>query len=292
MSQTIELSHGTLRYRDTGTGPVVVFVHGFLLNSNTWRHVIPTVAAAGYRCLAPDLPVGGHTLPMPDADLTVAGVASILEEFLERLDLREVTLVANDSGGAITQVLLVRRPERVARAVLAGVDCYEYFPPPILRWAPLFAALPGSTRMLTEAMRVRALHRLPFTFGRITERPIPRDVMDGYLTPSRTSAAIRADARRFLRDASPQRTLDAARLLHTLTIPVLIVWGSRDRMIPVAFAQRLATDIPHATLHLIDDAQMLIQEDQPHALAARIVEFLHDTAAALESSAAAVPNPS
>ncbi|MGW4244389.1 alpha/beta fold hydrolase [Nocardia sp. NPDC004722] len=303
LTRTVELGYGTLRYRDTGTGPVVVFIHGFLVNSHTWRDVIPPVAAAGYRCLAPDLPLGGHSLPMPDADLTVGGVASLLEEFLERLDLHAVTLVANDSGGAITQVLLVRRPERVARAVLAGVDCFEYFPPPLLRWAMALAPLPGSVRMLTEAMRVRALQRLPFTLGAITQRPLPPEVMDGYLLPSRTSAAIRADARRFLLDVSPRRTLDAAQLFGTVTIPVHVVWGSHSRLIPARFARRLAAAFPHGSLHLIDEAQMLIQEDQPQALAAQILEFLHDTAvlvrptvAVLDDAAsdrvAAVPNQS
>ncbi|WP_040814774.1 alpha/beta fold hydrolase [Nocardia concava] len=283
MSHTIDLSHGTLRYLDTGDGPPVVFLHGFLLNSNTWRNVVPAVAAAGYRCLAPDLPLGGHSLPMPDADLTVPGVASLIEEFLERLDLREVTLVANDSGGAITQVLLVRRPERVARAVLAGVDCYEYFPPPILRWATALAPLPGSVRVLIEAMRFRPLQRLPFTLGGITQRPVPREVMDGYLTPSRLSAAIRNDLRRFILDVSPKRTLAAARHFAEVTIPVLVVWGRHDRTMPPRFGQRLADDLPNGTLRLIDDAQTLIQEDQPEALTRHILEFLAATVAELEA---------
>lgn len=282
MSHTVDLSQGTLRYHDAGDGPVVVFIHGFLLNSATWRGIVPTVAAAGYRCLTPDLPLGGHTLPMPDADLTVPGVASILEEFLERLDLREVTLVANDSGGAITQVLLVRRPERVVGAVLASVDCYEYFPPPILRWATALARLPGSVRLLTEAIRFRAIQRLPFTLGQITQRPIPPEVMDGYLMPSRTSRAIRHDLRRFVLDVTPHRTLEAAKHFGEVTIPVLVVWGSHDRTIPASFGRRLTNDLPNASLRLIDDAQTLIQEDQPQALARLVLEFLTETVASVE----------
>jgi len=66
----VQLPSGTIRYHERGTGPPVVFVHGLLVNANLWRHVVPAVAGAGFRCLAPDWPLGSHTIPVPQADLS------------------------------------------------------------------------------------------------------------------------------------------------------------------------------------------------------------------------------
>ncbi|MBD0322528.1 MAG: alpha/beta fold hydrolase, partial [Aldersonia sp.] len=129
----VELSGARIRYHDRGDGPPIVFVHGLLVNSALWRNVVPGLVDAGYRCLTPDWPLGAHSIPVPDADLTPPGIADLIAGFLEALDLRDVTLVANDTGGAITQILLARNPARVGRVVLTPSDCYDNFLPPVLR---------------------------------------------------------------------------------------------------------------------------------------------------------------
>ncbi|MFF0613846.1 alpha/beta fold hydrolase [Nocardia tengchongensis] len=274
------LTRGTIRYYDTGDGPPVVFVHGFMMNANTWRHVVPTVAAAGHRCVAPDLPLGAHSIPVPDADLTPLGVADMIAEFLDRLDLTDVTLVANDSGGVVTQILLARNPTRVARVVLASVDCYEAFPPTRYKWLTKAIKIPGATRAVTSIIRIRPLQRLPFTFGPATKRPIPPAVMDGFLLPSRHSAAIRADLARFVsQGVSNKFTLDVARKLPSVTKPVLIAWAREDQLVPAKYAERLAKDLPNSTLKFIDNSHMLVQEDQPDVLADMIIEFNRQHAA-------------
>ncbi|MET9213026.1 MULTISPECIES: alpha/beta fold hydrolase [unclassified Nocardia] len=276
----VALTPGAIRYFDTGDGPPVVFVHGFMTNANTWRNIVPAIAAAGHRCLAPDLPLGAHRIPVPDADLTPVGVADLLAEFLDRLDLTDVTVVANDSGGVITQILLVRNPARVARVVLASVDCYEAFPPARYRWLTTAIKIPGATRAVTSILRWRRLQRLPFTFGPATKRPIPPEVMDSFLLPSRQSAAIRADLARFIvHGVSNRFTLDAAGKFASVTAPVLIAWAREDQLVPAEYAERLADDLPNSTLKFIDDAHMLVQEDQPQVLAEMIIEFTrHHTA--------------
>src|SRR4029453_6472584 len=107
-----------IRYHETGNGPAVVFVHGLLVNADLWRTVVPGIAAAGYRCIAPDWPLGSHEIAVPGADLTPTGIAALIASFLEALDLRDVTLVANDTGGAMTQILMSRDHDRVGRVVL------------------------------------------------------------------------------------------------------------------------------------------------------------------------------
>jgi pimeloyl-ACP methyl ester carboxylesterase len=275
----VDLPGGRIRYHETGEGAPVVFVHGLLVNADVWRKVVPVVAAAGYRCLAPDWPLGSHEIPVPDAELTPIGIADLIAAFLERLDLTDVTLVANDTGGAITQVLLTRDRSRVGRVVLASVDSYESFLPQPFTALPLLAKIPGSLRPLTEALRIRALHRLPLAFGWVTKRPVPPEIVDSYLLPSRNSAAIRKDLRRFLKSAHRRYTLEAARHFADVDIPVLLAWAREDRLFPISFAERLARDLPDAQLKLIDDSYTFVSEDQPELLAESILEFtrLHAT---------------
>src|SRR5438445_13019107 len=100
-AQTIQLSAGPLRYVDRGSGPPVVFVHGLLVDGRLWRKVTPLLEGR-VRCIVPDWPLGSHANPMnADADLTPRGVARLIDNFLEALELRDVTLVGNDTGGAI-----------------------------------------------------------------------------------------------------------------------------------------------------------------------------------------------
>src|SRR5687767_10119987 len=120
----IALPQGTIRYRDEGEGPVLLFVHGLLVAGDVWRKVIPELRA-GHRCIAPDWPLGSHRVPMHEAaDLTPEGVASLVAEFIDALGLEDVTLVGNDSGGAICQLVVARHNEegRITRLVLTTCD--------------------------------------------------------------------------------------------------------------------------------------------------------------------------
>ncbi|MFC8047153.1 alpha/beta fold hydrolase [Nocardia sp. NPDC057353] len=275
----VELPGGRIRYHETGEGPPVVFVHGLLVNANLWRAVVPPIAAAGYRCITPDWPLGAHAIPVPAADLTPPGIADLIAAFLERLDLTDVTLVANDTGGAITQVLLARDPSRVGRVVLASVDCYERFMPPPFDALGVLARVPGVVRAATELLKIEALHSLPLAFGRVVKHPVPPEVVAGYLAPSRHSAAIRRDLRRFLVAARKRHTLEAARSFPDLTLPVLVVWAREEKLFPVPLAERLVAELPNATLRLIDDAYTFLPEDQPDLLSALILEFTREHAA-------------
>lgn len=269
----VDLPAGRIRYHERGDGPPVLFVHGLLVNANLWRNVIPTVADAGFRCIAPDWPLGSHQVPVPDADLSPPGVAALIGSFLERLDLRDVTVVANDTGGAITQILMASLPERVGRVVLTPSDSFERFFPPVFTPLPKLARVPGAVWLLTQAMRARPLHRLPMAFGWVAKRPIPPEVVDSYLLPSRQSAAIRADLGRFLRGVHRRHTLAAARELGRFTKPVLLAWAREDRLFPVDLAHRLAEVLPDARIELIDDSYTFVPEDQPDALVHLLVDF-------------------
>ncbi|HET6711074.1 alpha/beta fold hydrolase [Amycolatopsis sp.] len=270
----VRLPAGEVRYCERGTGAPVVFVHGVLTNAELWRKVVPDVAAAGFRCLAPDLPLGAHDVPMrADADLSPVGNAEVIADFLDALDLRDVTLVANDTGGALTQILLSRRPERVGRVVLTPSDCFEYFFPPIFKALPPLARIPGSMAVLGQLLRIRALRPLPVLFGWVTKRPLPDAVAQAYLAPLRKSAGVRRDLRKLLRDVHPRHTLAAAEALRTFDRPVLLAWATDDKLFPIRLAHRLAALLPDAKLVAVPDSYTFLSEDQPAVLARHVVEF-------------------
>jgi pimeloyl-ACP methyl ester carboxylesterase len=271
----VRLPAGEVRYFDQGEGAPVVFVHGVLTNAELWRKVVPDVAAAGFRCLAPDLPLGSHDLPMrADADLSPTGNADLIADFLDALDLRDVTLVANDTGGALTQILLSRRPDRVARVVLTPSDCFEYFFPPIFKALPPLARIPGSMAVLGQLLRIRALYPLPLLFGWVVKRPLPDAVAQAYLSPLRKSAGVRRDLRKLLREVHPRHTLAAAEALRTFDRPVLLAWAPEDKLFPIRLAHRLAALLPDAKVVEVPDSYTFVSEDQPAALAGHIAEFV------------------
>src|SRR3954449_5996113 len=183
----IELSAGTIRYRDTGSGPAIVFVHGALVDGALWRKVVPLLQDR-YRCLVPDWPLGSHTLPMrPQADLTPPGLARLIGEFLEKLDLRDVTLVANDTGGALTQILLASGDTgRIGRVVLTPCDAFDNFLPPMFRPLQWLARVPGAVYPVVQQLRVPALRRLPLAFGWLTKRRGAKEGTAAWLGPAPT----------------------------------------------------------------------------------------------------------
>jgi pimeloyl-ACP methyl ester carboxylesterase len=283
IARHVTLPEGLIRYHERGDGPPVVFVHGLLVNADLWRAVVPPVARSGFRCIAPDWPFGSHEVAVPNADLSPPGAAALVASFLDRLDLRDATVVANDTGGAITQILMTQHPDRVGRVVLTSCDSLERFFPPAFATLPKLARLPGSMWILAQLLRVRALQRLPFTFGWVAKRPIPSPIVESYLLPSRRDAALRRDLRRFLRGVHRRHTLAAARQLPGFTKPVLLAWAEEDRLFPVELAHRLAALLQRATVVTIEDSYTFVPEDQPDVLAGVVVDFIRTHATAFGS---------
>jgi pimeloyl-ACP methyl ester carboxylesterase len=252
-----------------------VFVHGLLVNADLWRKVVPAVSAAGCRCIAPDWPLGSHEVPMrPDADLSPPGIARLIADFLAALDLEDVTIVANDTGGALTQILMSKWPERIGRVVLTPSDCFEYFFPPGFAFLPRLLKLPGQTWLMARVAQIKALHRLPFVFGMVARRPIPPDIRESYVRPFGRSAAIRRDLRSFVTQVHRRHTLAAAAALSTFDKPVLLAWATEDRVFPLPFGKRLAAVLPDARLVEVADSYTFVPEDQPGVLAELITEFV------------------
>jgi pimeloyl-ACP methyl ester carboxylesterase len=277
----IGLSAGVIKYRDVGSGPVVLFVHGFLASGSLWSGVVDRLSSR-YRCIAPDWPLGSHTIPMrEDADVTPGGVAALVAEFCERLDLRDVTLVGNDSGGAISQLVVTRHPERVGRLVLTTCDGFEIFPPPAFAYLWMVPRVPGLLWLLTRAMwRFPSLRRLPMAYGKATRRPIEEALLDDWLRPAAESAAVRRDLRKFMLGVDPRLTIEAGKQLPRFDKPALVVWSPDDPTFPLSLGERLAEALPQGRLSLVKDAGFFVPLDQPAEVAQHIDELLTERAPA------------
>jgi pimeloyl-ACP methyl ester carboxylesterase len=271
--QRVELAQGPINYRETGRGEPILFVHGALVDGTLWRKVTPALER-DHRCIVPDWPLGSHREAMhPGADLSPPGLARIVADFAEALDLERVTLVGNDTGGAICQVLATRHPERLGRLALTNCDAYDNFLPPAFRYLQLVARLPGGVAAMAQTMRFDLLRRAPIAYGWLSKRPVPREVLDGWTAPLVADSAIRRDTAKVLRGISKRYTLEAAELLRDFDRPVLLAWGREDRFFSPAYAERLAAAIPGARLVWIDDARTFVSEDQPERLAELLGEF-------------------
>ncbi len=278
----VELSAGTIRYRERGSGPTILFLHGIVANGLLWRRVVPELAEQ-FRCITPDWPLGSHDLGLrADTDMSLPGLARLVEEFLDALDLHDVTLVANDTGGAVAQWVAVHNPDRLGRLVLTPCDAFDNFLPLPLRHLQLGGRTAFGLRLIGQSLRFRFIQRLPIAFGLLTVRPIDPDAMTAYTSPLRTNSAVRADFARLVRAVSSRYTQEAADRLTQFEKPTLIVWSLDDRLFPLRHGHRLATLMPNASLSVIADSGAFIPEDRPVELAHLIEGFVD----------ASIPTPS
>ena len=265
-----------LMYSDTGDdGPVVVLLHGVLMNGTLWDTVVGGLRGR-YRCIVPELPFGAHTTPMPDdADLSLPALATMIAEFLTELDLRHVTLVCNDWGGA-QLVISPGGTDRVANLVLVSCEAFDNYPPGVPgRLLCLNAALPGGTFLTAQLLRPRWIRHLPVTFGALSKRRVPDDLFRSWIGPLRHNRKVRRDLNKYLRNVpKPEQLLEWADQQRTFAGPVLIIWAREDKLMPPAHAERLAEHFDNTQLVWIDDSRTLIPVDQPEVLTDHLRTFL------------------
>jgi pimeloyl-ACP methyl ester carboxylesterase len=274
----IDLPHGTVHYRVSGpenaTKPPVVFVHGFLVSATLWTQTADELAASGVRSFAPDLPLGSHTIALGSrADQSPRGVARQIIAFMEALELDDVTLVGNDTGGAICQFLLDSDASRVGRVVLTNCDAFTNFPPAF--FAPLFKAFrsPVAIRALMAPMRSAAVRHSPAGFGLLVNRPLDAQQTRAWVQPCLSDAAVREDVARFAQSVDPNDLDAASSRLERFKRPALLVWGAADRFFKLDYARRLRDTFADARLVEIENGRTFIPHDEPLRLASEIAAF-------------------
>jgi pimeloyl-ACP methyl ester carboxylesterase len=274
----IMLGPGVVRYRDIGEGRPIVFVHGLMTNSVLWHKVIPLLAN-GARCVAPDLPLGSHALPMnSDADLSLPALADLVNEFIAALDLTDVTLVGVTIGGVIaTMAAQAEQSERIGRLVLLPTDAYENVPPKILRHLKVAARIPGSIWAMAQSLRMKANRAMPFSYGWVAKKPFEDEMYAEFLTALQTQRGTRRDTAKAIRGISPRHSLAAAAKYGQFRKPVLLVWSKEDRLFPYEHAERMAASFPDARLETVPDSYTYVVQDQPHHVATVLRQF-HEAA--------------
>lgn len=274
---TIGLSHGAVRYRVAGeqaSGPPVVFVHGFLVNGTLWEKTADALAAAGVRSYAPDWPLGAHPLALGSgADQSPRGVARQVLSFIEALELDDVTLVGNDTGGAICQFLLDTDASRIGRLVLTNCDAFDTFPP-----RPFDLLFKGfrsarAIRGLMAPMRATAVRHSPAGFGLLVNKPLDAQQTRAWVEPCLTDAGVREDVARFARAVDPQDLLAVSNRLGRFEGPALLVWGTADRFFKLDFGRRLRDVLADARLIEIAGGRTFIPHDEPTRLAQEVAAF-------------------
>jgi pimeloyl-ACP methyl ester carboxylesterase len=268
--RTVELPAGTVEYRESGGGPPMVFAHGAAVNGDLWRDVAPHFASR-FRCIVPDLPLGGHSIPLnPGADLSLFGAAEILARLIEALDLFDVTLVANDTGGALSQAVVGRWPARIGRLVLTSCDAFGNYPPKAIGYLKPTARVPPALWLLSQAMRLQLAQRTPFAYGWATHTPIEPKFMRSYLDSLWNSSDVRRDFALLLRMARSEDSKEASESVRRFEGPALVAWAADDRFFPRAHGRRLAELLPQGEFALVEGSRTFIPEDNPE----RLVELL------------------
>ena len=273
----IEVPGGILNYVEAGTGIPVVFVQGIWVSCRLWDDTVNCMEGSA-RTFQVEWPLGGHRERFQDADLSPHGVAAMVLEFIERLDLRNVVFVGNDTGGAVCQLAVTAdhpAVNRIAGLLLTNVDSYENFPPK--KMIPL--------RDLCKSNPTEAHDRFTSLIGgpkgvagfmsSVCSKPVPQERAIELLANFNSNPQSRADSVTFIAGADCQTTtLAAARRFADFTKPVTVVWGDGDPIFPLADGERLASDFPNASLVRVEGPMTFVPLDAPEALAESLVGLI------------------
>jgi pimeloyl-ACP methyl ester carboxylesterase len=270
-SHNIRVDGAEIEYTDTGTGPAVLFVHGVYVTGALWRDAVEELGD-GFRCIVPTWPLGAHGMPSRGADLGAEAAARRIVHFVEALDLRDATVVANDTGGGLVLAALgdpTLDTSRIGRLVLTNCDSYEHFPPG--SFAQIVKLCRFSSRIGGAVLRVLATGPGQSFFLKAVCRHAPsperqREIFGAFAT----SAEARRDAVRVTASLNPALTLRAAPAIEAFDKPVTLVWGVEDQLFPLAHARRLQKSFPRAELIEIPDSSTFVMLDAPGRLAAAI----------------------
>lgn len=272
--KTLQLPQGPVQYLEWGQGQPIVFVHGLMVDNQLWQPVVAELSQ-GLRCIVPNWPLGAHALPMaPTADLSVMGMTRLIADLMDALDLRDVILVGNDTGGALAQMVCAHFPERIASVVLTTCDAYDAFPPPAFAFLKWLGHAPPLAWLIAQLMHhVPPLRRLPFAFGGLTDGPLDDALIAHWLRPMRTDAGVRRDVCKFLRTLSNRYTQDAGDALRRLNKPVLLLWSTESRHFPRRLAERMQREWSNTELFWIDSAGVFLSLEYAQQLASHIKRF-------------------
>ena len=278
--KTVDLPQGRVRYREAGprdaAAPVVVFVHGLLVNGSLWSDVADVLAEAGIRSIAPDLPLGAHPIALAaDADLSPRGVARLVLDLLAALDLTGVTLVGNDTGGALCQFVVDTDAARIGSLVLTNCDAFDQFPPKPFGVLVRLCKHPALLRAALRPARAGAIRHSALGFGPLIRNPRALDPQRsrGWVEPVLTDRGVGRDLARFAKSVDPAELLDVSTRLGRFGKPVTLAWGTADRFFTLDLGRRLRDAFGAATMIEVEGAKTFVAIDEPQHLADAITRI-------------------
>lgn len=272
----VETSKGSVEVAVAGPtqGEAVLFVHGALVSGSLWSPLVARLSRT-HRCFVPTLPLGSHRRAMrPDADLSPAGVADLVAELATALGLPRFVIVANDSGGAVSQLVAVEHGERVRGLFLTNCDALEVFPPPAYAYLKVLGSRPAIGQWLIRALAaVPVLGLAPLAWGSLSPSVTKADVRE-WVEPAARDAGIRDDFAKFMRGASADVTIAAADALARRPVPMELVWGEADPFFRPTLARRLAAKVPGARASFVPGGRTYVILDAPDAIADAVARFV------------------
>jgi pimeloyl-ACP methyl ester carboxylesterase len=262
--RNVQTASGLISYREQGVGPVALFVHGVLLNGHLWRHQMQGLGDIR-RCIAVDLLAHGDTEIARDQDVSVTANARMLKEFVDTLDIDQVDLVGNDSGGGICQIFAALYPDRVRSLTLTNCDAHDNWPPEPFKPFLAMAAAGGLKGTLEAMLADKRIYRSPEALGAAYEHPerVSDETIEQYLRPLVRTEQRTLDLQRFLAAFDNQHTVAIESKLKTLKAPTLIVWGTDDIFFDVKWSVWLAETIPGTRCRVeFDGARIFFPEER------------------------------
>lgn len=268
----VQTPSGPASYIDTGgPGRPVLLVHGVGSSSYLWRNVIGLLDGER-RCVAFDLPLHGHTPATPGQDFTLPGLARFIADGCDALGLADIDVVANDTGGAVTQVFAANHPERLHTLTLTNCEAHDNVPPKVLLPAVLLARLgllaPIAARMARDVPRGK---KRIYGMGYQDISKLPDDIARVWLEAQGGTPEAARQSQRLLTSLHARDLLAAEPALSRLQVPTLIVWGTGDRAFRTKWAYWLRDTIPGATEVVeIDGGRLFFPDERAGELTAAL----------------------
>jgi pimeloyl-ACP methyl ester carboxylesterase len=268
----VDVQSRPVSYIDTGgPGRPALFVHGLATSSYLWRNVIDQLKGER-RCVAFDLPLHGQTPAAADQDFSLPGLAGFLAGCADELELSDIDLVGNDTGGAICQAYAAAHPDRLRTLTLTNCEARNNLPPRALlpaKWLAKAGLAAATTRwLMRDPQRAR---RIVYGTGYEDLANLPEEVSRAWLTPMFGTKAAARQNQRILPSLDARDLLAIEPALRRLQIPTLIVWGTGDRFFSIKWAYWLRDTIPGATdVVELDGAKLFFPDERAAELAAAL----------------------
>ncbi|SFQ37224.1 Pimeloyl-ACP methyl ester carboxylesterase [Amycolatopsis arida] len=271
---TVATRSGPLSYLSAGRGPAALFVHGVGTNANLWTGVLEALATER-RCLALDLPLHGRSPAADDQDLSLGGLATAIADFCAALDLDQVDLVANDTGGAVAQVLAARHPRLPRTLVLTNCETHDNVPPEALR-PTVELARRGELAAIGAQLVANPEQARQDVFGGAFQYPerLTDEAVRDYLEPVFGTERAGRLFERLLTSLDAAELVAAEPRLKELAVPTLLVWGTDDPNFPPRWAHWLRDTLPRVVdLVEVEGGRLFFPAERPADLARPVRRF-------------------